>query len=240
MKIFFHALYFAMIFKFCRASFSIGSLFKKMKSSHSQNPKFDIVKDETVYSRWRSVIKRDVKFPSGQMVSFDIVSQGASSVIVFIWDTKTNTTTLLREYHPGIDRVMYGLVAGKYEPEKHSSPLVGAQFELEEEANVRSARWIKLLHSLDDSSDECCSVPVEKYSDNAFYPFLVIDCEPVTNPRPLDDEEFIIVEKNISLKQVMDMIQTGQLNVNSSYTSLLAIRKLKELGLLPEEDANIL
>lgn len=36
---------------------------------------------------------------------------------------QTNTTTILKEYYPGLNRLMYGVVGGNYEPDKHESAL---------------------------------------------------------------------------------------------------------------------
>lgn len=36
---------------------------------------------------------------------------------------QTNTTTILKEYYPGMNRLMYGVVGGNYEPDKHTSAL---------------------------------------------------------------------------------------------------------------------
>ena len=74
------------------------------------------------------------------------MTQGAPSVLVVPWCTESRTTTLLREWQPGTDRVLWGVVAGMVEEEagygshsaatgtKHSGPLQAAQYELDEEA----------------------------------------------------------------------------------------------------------
>lgn len=36
---------------------------------------------------------------------------------------QTNTTTILKEYYPGMNRLMYGVVGGNYEADKHTSAL---------------------------------------------------------------------------------------------------------------------
>jgi hypothetical protein len=61
---------------------------------------------------------------------------------VFPWDSKTKTTTLLREYQPGPNAVLYGTVAGMFEKDKHQDPLECAQFELEEEAHLETTQWV--------------------------------------------------------------------------------------------------
>ena len=112
-----------------------------------------------------------------------------------------------------------------FEPEKHSCALECAQFELEEEAQLRSKRWVPLL---DDANTVA---PFDKYSNNRFYPFLAIDCEEVRDPRAKDAEEHITVLRGVGYKQLMDLITSGRMNVLSSYTVLLGLRKVSELGL---------
>lgn len=47
-----------------------------------------------------------------------------STTFAFVWNSRqTHTTTILKEYYPGPNRLMYGVVAGNYEPDKHTSPL---------------------------------------------------------------------------------------------------------------------
>ena len=112
-----------------------------------------------------------------------------------------------------------------FEDNKHKDPLECAQFELEEEAHLKATRWIPLLN------DDATTVSLDKYSDNKFYAYLAIDGEKVSNPRPIDDEEHITIKPNINYRQLMSLITSGRMNVLSSYASLLAIQKLKELGL---------
>jgi 8-oxo-dGTP pyrophosphatase MutT (NUDIX family) len=120
---------------------------------------------------------------------------------------------------------MYGTVAGMYETKKHSTPLQAAQFELEEEAHLRSNNWHVLL------DNENFTVPIDKYSTNQFYAYLALDCEEVEDPKSLDDEEYIIIERNIPYSRLMELINTGQINMVSSYAILLALRKLTQLGI---------
>jgi len=49
----------------------------------------------------RSIMQRDVRYPDGREVSFDIMDQPGSSVLVFAWNSSSHTTTLIEEYAPG-------------------------------------------------------------------------------------------------------------------------------------------
>ena len=65
--------------------------------------KFYKVKDEVVFQGWRQIIRRPFQLPNGSVKDFDILST-KTSIVVFNWDTKTKTTTLIQEYHPGIEK----------------------------------------------------------------------------------------------------------------------------------------
>lgn len=193
---------------------------------------FKVLKNEIAYSGWRNIIKREVLQPNGRISTFDIVSQkGEPSVAVFTWDIKTSSTTLLREYHPGIDKVLYGVIGGIYESKKHTSCLQAAQFELEEEAQLQSSQWIHLLNK------EASTCSFDKYSDNVLYPYLALDCINVEKPRPMDEDEFIIMEKHVSYQKLMSIINDGNMNMVSSYMCLMALRKLDDLKIAVDKNS---
>jgi len=199
------------------------------------DPQFTVLSEKLVYNGWRKVSSKEVIMPNGKNVVFDVITQKEPSVTVFIWDRRTSTATLVQEYHPGVQKMMFGAVAGAFESHKHTTPLECAMAELEEEAQLSCTEnnWIPLLR------DGSTKVPFEKYSDNQLHPYLALDCTPVINPKPMDDEEFIIIHKNISHSRLMEMISKGELNIISSYTVLLGIQKLIEMGIkLHQEEEN--
>lgn len=183
------------------------------------------VNESVVFSGYRNIVRRDIQMPNGKVGTFDIVHQKHLSVVVFVWDSQSATGTLIREYHPGPEKFLYGTVAGMFESEKHASALEAAKFELEEEAQLESDQWYPLLNDFE------AMMPLDKYSNNRFLPFLALDCRPVLSPRPLDDEEFISVHHNVSYAQMMHLTKSGNMNVVSTYTLLLGVQKLIELGI---------
>jgi hypothetical protein len=183
------------------------------------------VGEEVVFSGYRKIVRRDVILPNGHIANFDIVHQKHLSVVVFVWDSASATGTLIREYHPGPERFLYGTVAGMCEDGKHNSALEAAKFELEEEAQLQTDRWYPLLE------EAGTMMPLDKYSNNNFLPFMALDCQPVLNPRALDDEEFISIHHNVSYNQMMDLMQKGNMNVVSTFTVMLGFQKLIELGI---------
>lgn len=188
--------------------------------------KVSILSDTIMHQGYGNVVRREVLLPNGRAAGYDIVVQKHLSVVIFVWDSRSSTTTLIKEYHPGPDRFIHGTVAGMYEPGKHRSVLEAAQHELEEEAGLATSHWYPLLESFD------VQMPYDKYTNNIFIPFLALDCEPVSAPKPPDDEEYIVVVRDVSLPALMRMVQAGQVNVVSTYATLLGTQKLRELGIL--------
>ena len=193
---------------------------------------FHVLSQRKVYDGWRKVMKKDIRFPNGKVVSFDVLTN-PPAISIMAWDRKTATATLIQEFHPGVERLMYGVVAGGFEAHKHDSVLKCAAYELEEEAHLSSSTMIPLLSSADGS------VPFEKYSDQMLFPFLALDCTNVANPKPIDDEEYIVIHRGITYDEVMGMISRGEMNTLSTYTCLLAFNKLREMNIpltIPSDD----
>lgn len=220
-----------------------------IKSAEEYEKEFTVLENETAYSGWRKIIRRKVLNPNGRTTTYDIVSQGGGSIGVFPWDNTTSTTTLIREYHPGVGKFQYGIIGGMYEAKKHSTSLECAQFELEEEAQLCSDTWIPLLNSSSRAASTTtstttnvtstattdmthnCPVSFDKYSDNVLYPYIALNCKHVFTPRPLDDDEYIVVEKNVSYKRLWEIITSGEMNIFSSYVCMSALRKLEEMNI---------
>ena len=197
---------------------SVGSIVSKDQSVTTLD-------EQIVFQGYRNIVRRKVILPNGQNATYDLLTQKHASVVVFTWDTLTSTTTLVNEYHPGPNKFISGTVAGMYEIDKHASPLESAMFELEEEAKLVSDKWYPLL----DTSDT--SMPFDKYSTNRFYPYLAIDCKHIDNGKDLDEQEYIIIERNVTYSKLMSLLHSGQMNVVSTYAILLGLRKLNELGI---------
>ncbi|CAM9577720.1 unnamed protein product [Ascophyllum nodosum] len=192
----------------------------------SRELKFECVGETPGYKGWRSIVRRKIRGPRGKVRLYDVVTQDHPSVLVFIWDTQTNTTTILKEYYPGMNRLMYGIVGGNYEPDKHSSPLQAAACELEEEAHLHEGTWYTLMKNEDTVAG------AGKYSTQIFHPYLVVNPVVKGEPRGLDDGEFIEYIRGVSLEEVRAMIYAGDMSVTSGFAAMMAIEKLRELGLV--------
>ena len=192
-----------------------------------------LVSDDVLYDGWRRLIRRRVRLPSSLMVDFEIVAQRGTdqAVLVFVWDSRTKTATLIREYMPACHQRVLGLAAGmvelKHESQDHNSKdarLVAAEHELEEECRMRGGTWYKVTEQ--DST-------MDKYSTTKLGVYLVIDPEPVPAEEALprdDTEEGMEVVKGVTIQKIMALIASGQLTVVGGWACLLAINKLKEIG----------
>lgn len=179
--------------------------------------------------KWRSLVNRHVQLPSGAKADFEIVSQKGTdqAVLIFVWDSATKTTTLIREFMPASDGMKLGLAAGVVD-EKHITGngenfiLMAAQFELEEECRLTGGKWYTLV----------VNVLMDKYSTTKLSVYLVIDPISVelANARPRDElEEGMQVLPLVSIDQLLTWIDEGHTTVVGSWACLLALRKLREM-----------
>jgi hypothetical protein len=208
------------------ASSSVAFLLPRGGDNSHDNLKgkdFEILDEKVVYSRWRTVLQRKVKMRNGKIVDFDLVgtSTAASAVLVFAWDSKTKTATLIKEYMPGCNKRLYGIAAGLVEEKHGERPEVAAEHELEEEMHLRGGRWIPLTIK---------STCMDKYATTMIDAFLVIDPVPEPNPKPLDEEEDIEIVSKVSVPAILDMISNGEMNLVGGWACMLAIQTLRKMG----------
>ena len=81
------------------------------------NLKFPSREPVVVYAGRRQVLQRRVTYPDGREHTFEYV-KGGEAVLVLPWCVQSRSATLLREYQPGADAVMWGCVAGGVDPGK--------------------------------------------------------------------------------------------------------------------------
>lgn len=140
---------------------------------------------------------------TSMVATYDLVGMksGTGAVLIFAWDTRTKTATMIREYMPTTNRMMYGLAAGLVEADKHGGTSTttntttqtpqddetnnnntiltanAARCELEEECHLTNGTWIPLLSH---------TMPADKYSLTQVQCYLVLDPDVESNPKPLD------------------------------------------------------
>jgi hypothetical protein len=207
---------------------------------------FELLSDTVIYEKWRRLVSRKVRLPSGRTADFEIVGQSAGgtrndeddvtdqAVLIFVWHTATKTATLIREYMPALHRKCLGLAAGMVEADKHAGNSTGAdednmqwtaaQHELEEECVLTGGQWIRLTER---------PVTMDKYSTTALTVYLVLDPVPLEQhlERPRDDtEEGMDVVPNVTVEELLQRMMQAEMTVVGSWASLLALRKLREMG----------
>lgn len=176
-----------------------------------------------VYKNFRTIESRRIVYPNGDVHPFEVLKQTDPNVVVVPWNLTDSTTTMIREYHPGQQRIMQGTVAGMYELKRHTSALDAAQHELEEEAHLACRDWYQL------SSD----MAYGKYIDNGFYFFLAVDCHVVPKPTAGEpEEEGMEIIRNVSMAEFKELIRNNQPNMPSTLAYYMAKEKLEELGYL--------
>ncbi|KAF8822084.1 hydrolase, NUDIX family protein [Cardiosporidium cionae] len=175
----------------------------------------------TAYKGWMSVKKREIVYPTGDTFLFDIMD-GHVAVLVMPWNSQNKTFTILEEYCPGPNKILYSVVAGIFEA-KHSSISDCARFEAEEEAFLRGGRLIPLL------KDENTSLQGSKYSTQTFLPFLLIDGYITQNALPQDENELLQPVSDVSPQDLFTIIQNGQMTGTGVMLSLLSIEMLRKM-----------
>ena len=195
-------------------------------SPASEPSGFEIIDEKIVYSGWRTILQRKVRMRNGKVVDFDLVGvkTGEGAVLVFAWDTKSKTATVIREYMPASNRILWGLAAGLIEEKHGHDTELAARHELEEECHLKGGKWIPLLTQ---------PAAMDKYATTVIQCYLVIDPEPEMNPKPLDDEEDIEIISGVTIPKILSYVKDGEMNLVGGYGSLLAIEKLRELGEYP-------
>ncbi len=128
--------------------------------SEEGEKRFRIESEREVFRRHQTVWERNVRFPDGKLVSFDVLGNDRGdfqSVFVFPFDSAAGTVTALKEYSPGVNDVQLSFVAGMFESEKHGSLEEAARAELSEEAHLKGGKLIPL-------SRNRAGISADKYS----------------------------------------------------------------------------
>jgi hypothetical protein len=184
---------------------------------------FEILEETIAYSRWRTITQRKVRMRNGKIVDFDLVgvNTGEGAVLVFAWDTETKTCTLVKEYMPASNKILWGIAAGLIEDKHGNDPSVAARHELEEECHLIGGTWVELSRA---------PSAMDKYALTHISAYLVLDAKQAINPKPLDEEEDIEIVPGVNIEEILDFIKEGEMNLVSGWGCMLAIDKLRELG----------
>jgi hypothetical protein len=190
---------------------------------------FKILKEELVYKRYLQVWNRSVQYPDGRIFDWDVVGQnncGPHFCVVFPYDTKQKTVRVLQEYSQGPNELKYTLIAGGFDPKKHSCMLDCVRDELSEEAHLKGGNVICLLQEKDRGISEL------KWGCNHFLPYICIDPDYDVIPKERDPEGLrylleLIMFEDITISEFYQLILHGKLMLPSVQTGIMALEWLK-------------
>ena len=131
--------------------------------------------------------------------------------------------TLVREYAQGLNRLVWGLPTGGFDPARHADLAACAAAELSEEARLAGGRWVELV------PPEHPGIGETKWCANRFRPYLVVDPRPDAAPGGRDAEEWIQVQR-VPLGRLRALMRGGDMLLPSLATCWLALERLAELG----------
>lgn len=203
-----------------------------LKTLRERDVRFKIESETVVYDRYARVYSRNVRFPTGQVFSFDVwgrVWKNDSFTVVAVvpFDRVTQTFTLIREYNPAHGRYVYSFPQGMVERSKHTDVRAAAEAELEEEAHLKCLEWIPLF---DQASQ---GVPQDKYQREVVFTYLCADSSKMDQAAHADDEEYIEIVSGITSLQVRQLCLAGVMQSNNIAAGLMAIDQLRHMNLIP-------
>ncbi|KAL6780704.1 hypothetical protein ACKKBF_B12090 [Auxenochlorella protothecoides x Auxenochlorella symbiontica] len=192
--------------------------------------RFDILEERVVHQRYLTLYDRVVRYPEGNVHSFDVVGHPAADFhfcVVFAFHPSPSgrladgQVTMLTEYAQGPNCIMHCLPSGSYDPQKHTSWEACARAELSEEAHLEGGTWHCLLPA------GHVGVPETKWCANRFTPFLCIGPRPAMQPRPRDAEESTIQVLSVSVSKLRELMGAGTMLLPSLATCQWALTRLE-------------
>ncbi|KAI8047836.1 uncharacterized protein B0P05DRAFT_592485 [Gilbertella persicaria] len=190
-----------------------------------------VLSEEISHKRFITVWNRKTQFDDGRVVEWDVVGHNTpypTFVVVFTFDTKTKTTSILKEYAQGTNEMKYTCVAGSFDRRKHQNILQAAQHELSEEAQLKQGEWINLLPQ-DHSPDGISEL---KWGRNRFIPYLCLNPIKDDTPMERDAEEYIQVVHHVPIPDLKQFITRAEMMLPSVQTCWMALEYLREHNLL--------
>lgn len=188
---------------------------------------YTLVSEETLFSSWRTVVLRRVQLPHiDTTIDFEVVGQKGSdqAVLIFCWNSSSQTCTLVREYMPAKLQSALGLAAGMVEG--NDGWIQAARRELAEEARLQGGDWYQL----------CVPTVIDKYATTKLTAFLVVDPTAIPveeHPARDESEHGMEVVENVSVAELYEYLEAAEFTVVGGWAVQLALNKLRELGQVP-------
>eukprot|EP00199_Chlamydomonas_sp_CCMP681_P006414 CAMPEP_0119104482 /NCGR_PEP_ID=MMETSP1180-20130426/2684_1 /TAXON_ID=3052 ORGANISM="Chlamydomonas cf sp, Strain CCMP681" /NCGR_SAMPLE_ID=MMETSP1180 /ASSEMBLY_ACC=CAM_ASM_000741 /LENGTH=212 /DNA_ID=CAMNT_0007089253 /DNA_START=152 /DNA_END=790 /DNA_ORIENTATION=- len=199
--------------------------------------KYELNGTTVAYKRYLTVLDRKItvtckKTGEVQAVPYDVVGHPQcdfQSASCLAYHSPKNGEgpqfTLIREFQQGPGRVMYSVVSGGFDPRKHTNIAECVRAELSEEALLMGGELVALQPPGHPGMFEV------KWCANRTFSFLVIDPEVDPAPKAQDMEEYIEVVR-VSLTQLRELMDTGELVMPQYLTCKLALEHLTARGLV--------
>jgi len=153
--------------------------------------------------------------PDGQKSERDVIRHNGSAVILALDKSKSKKNpwvVMERQYRHAANQYLWELPAGKLEPGE--SPLAGAQRELAEETGYRAKKWRPL---------------VEYFASPGFLgeamKVFVAEGLKTGDTRPDEDEKIEL--RLVKLKDLLKMIEKGEIHDGKTLTSVLLYDRLR-------------
>ena len=211
-----------------------------------------IVREDVAHQRYLTVFDREVEFDipgesAPTRINYDIVGHPRSRFqfsVVFPFHPRDAsnplpTVTLIREYMQGSNAMGYSLPTGSFDPKKHANFADVAVDELAEEARLRGGIMTSLLPREDHPG-----FLESKWCANRFKPFVCVGPESYVvgpegedgkggdEPPKRDAEEFSITVHRVSLEELAEIMNGGDMTPPSVVTSHMALAHLAKEGML--------
>ncbi|KAI8915651.1 hypothetical protein EDD86DRAFT_196539 [Gorgonomyces haynaldii] len=188
-----------------------------------QENAFEIISQQLLFSRYLKLTNRTTQF-NQKRIEWDVVGHQHKNpcfTVVFPFFTATKTVRVLREYAQGPNLVLYNLVSGGFDQQKHKDIQETAVHELSEEAFLKGGEWVQLLPSGHLGISEL------KWCTNRFMPFLCLNPIVDESPKPRDEEESIEIQ-DLTLDELDAVIHRGEMMLPAVQTTLMALKYLRE------------
>jgi len=153
--------------------------------------------------------------PDGQKSERDVIRHNGSAVILALDKSKSKKNPWIvmeRQYRHAANQYLWELPAGKLEPGE--APLAGAQRELAEETGYRAKKWRPLVEYFASPG----------FLGEAMKVFVAEGLE-AGDTRPDEDEE--IEFRLVKLKEVLKMVEKGEIHDGKTLTSVLLYDRLE-------------